>query len=122
MNRRDFLGGVAATLLAVGIPGAAGAAKLEVGAMRRIKPKSIWFEDADTLTLWQELKGSGEEASLAAFEEEVLTARSAWQFIEPQNVKVLGFDPDANQVQVEMTTSGRMEGTIWFLDADALQD
>lgn len=108
--------------MAAAMTARAGAAKLEAGVAARVKPKSMWFEDADTLTLWQELKGSGEEASLAAFEEEVLTARSAWQFIDPQQVKVLGFDPDANQIQVELTGSGRMQGTIWFLDAGALQD
>jgi hypothetical protein len=35
-------------------------------------------------------------------------------------VKIISYDEANNQVQVEMLTPGRMVGTDWFLDADAL--
>ena len=38
----------------------------------------------------------------------------------PLTVKILGYEPPTHQVNVEMLTEGRMQGTPWFLDADAL--
>ena len=50
----------------------------------------------------------------------MLGNRDAWQFIYPLTVKILGYDPAKHQVHVEMTTEGRMQGTDWLLDPDAL--
>jgi hypothetical protein len=50
----------------------------------------------------------------------VLGNRDAWQFINPLTVKILGYDLAKHQVHVEMTTEGRMQGTDWLLDPDAL--
>jgi hypothetical protein len=88
--------------------------------MMQVKPDSIWFEDADKLTRWQELKKSGDSAALKSFQDEVLSEREAWQFTNKLKVKILGYEPGKNQVNVEMKTAGRMLGTPWVLDADAL--
>jgi hypothetical protein len=57
---------------------------------------------------------------LASYQEEVLGNRDAWQFINPLTVKILSYKPRENRVDVEMKTSGRLLGTTWSLDADAL--
>ena len=85
-----------------------------------VKPNSIWFQDADKLTQWQKLKKSGDFRALASFQEDVLRERDAWQFIAQLTVKILDYEPARNQVNVEMQTTGRMAGTRWFLDTDAL--
>jgi hypothetical protein len=46
--------------------------------------------------------------------------RDVWQFGNQLTVKIITCDEANNQVQVEMLTPGRMVGTDWFLDADAL--
>ena len=96
------------------------AAEFREGAMMQVKPNSIWFEDAALLTKWQQLKKSGDKAALSSYEEQKLRQRDAWQFISQLTVKVLGHQPKTRQVNVEMQGPGRMEGTKWFLDADAL--
>lgn len=87
----------------------------------QVKPNSIWFEDADKLMRWQQLKKSGDTAALTSYQDEVLSEREAWQFINRLTVKILGYERGKNQVNVEMKTSGRLLGSKWLLDADALQ-
>ena len=96
------------------------AGEIRKGATMQVKPNSIWFEEAANLTRWQQLKKGGDPAALAAYQEELLSHRDAWQFINRLSVKILEYQPGKNQVQVEMTTAGRMLGTKWFLDPDAL--
>ena len=85
----------------------------------QVKPNSIWFQDADKFTRWQELKTS-DSTALASYQDEVLSDRDAWQFTKWLTVKVLSYEPRKNQVNVEMKTAGRLLGSTWLLDADAL--
>jgi hypothetical protein len=50
----------------------------------------------------------------------VLGDRDAWQFLTQLTVNVIGYDAVKRQVNVEMKTPGRMLGTKWFLDSDAV--
>jgi hypothetical protein len=90
------------------------------GATMQVKPNSIWFQDTATLTHWQQLRKSDNSAALASYQDEVLSHRDAWQFINQLTVRILSYDPRRNQVNVEMKTEGRMLGTKWLLDPDAL--
>jgi len=91
------------------------------GTTMQVKANSIWFQDIGQLTRWQALRKGGDAAALAAYQDELLRAREAWQFINPLKVKILGHAPRHNRVYVEMKGQGRMEGSEWFLDVGALQ-
>jgi hypothetical protein len=47
--------------------------------------------------------------------------RDAWDFSIPQSVKILAYEPAEHRVKVEMKTPGRMLGSVWFLEPDALE-
>jgi hypothetical protein len=96
------------------------AGEIRKGATMQVKADSIWFQDTAKLTRWQQLKKSGDAKALASFQEKALSEREAWQFTSQLTVKILSYDPGKKQVNVEMTTPGRMLGTKWFLDADGL--
>jgi hypothetical protein len=96
------------------------AGEIRTGATMQVKPNSIWFQDAAQLTRWQQLKKGGDLKALASYQDKVLSNRDAWQFINELTVKILGYERGKNQVNVEMKTEGRMLGTKWLLDADAL--
>jgi hypothetical protein len=104
---------VAAMTLAVAAP-------IRKGAVMEVKPNSIWFEEVAALKHWQELKKGGNEAALTSYQQQLLSQREAWQFLKPLKVKILKFDPAASQINVEMTTAGRLQGTTWWLDASAV--
>lgn len=104
---------VAAMTLAVAAP-------VRKGAVMEVKPNSIWFQEAAALTHWQELKKGGNEAALTSYQQQVLGQREAWQFLKPLKVKILNFNPTTNQINVEMRTTGRLQGTTWWLDASAV--
>ncbi len=107
-------------LFLVALSAGAFAADITKGAAMEVKPNSIWFQDGKQLAQWQNLKASGNAAALAAYDTKVLGNRDAWQFINPLKVKVLDFEPAKHRVHVEMTDEGRMQGTDWLLDPDAL--
>lgn len=107
-------------IILAALAAATGASAFEKGETLTVKPDRIWFEKPETLTRWQELKRSGDQAALAAYEDHVLGEREAWEFSAPLTVEVLGYDADRKQVSVEMKTPGRMEGTTWVLDAEAI--
>jgi hypothetical protein len=90
------------------------------GAVVEVKPNSIWFDESAQLTHWQELKKSGPPAALTSYEEKMLGQREAWQFLKPLKVKILRYEAAASQVNVEMKTAGRLQGTTWWLDASAV--
>jgi hypothetical protein len=90
------------------------------GAVMEVKPNSIWFEEASELTHWQELKKGGNEAALTSYQEQMLGQREAWQFLKPLKVKILRYEAATNQINVEMRTVGRLQGTTWWLDASAV--
>ena len=86
----------------------------------QVKADSIWFQDAAALARWQELKKSGNQKESASYQDKMLSDRDAWQFTKPLAVKVLSYDAGKHQVDVEMTTPGRMLGTKWWLDTSTL--
>ena len=86
----------------------------------QVKPYSVWFQDIDKFEQWQTLKKSGDAKAFAAFQEKTLRARDARQFINPQPVKILKVELEKNRVSVEMTGAGRLQGTEWLLDVEAL--
>ena len=96
------------------------AGEIRKGGTMEVKPNSMWFQDAVQLTHWQQLKKNGNSAALASYEEKVRSNRDAWQFTNQLTVKILSYEPGKNRVNVEMTTEGRMLGTTWLLDADAI--
>jgi hypothetical protein len=95
-------------------------AEIRKGATINVKSNSIWFQDVASLTRWQQLKKSGNSKAFAAYEEKELSNRDAWQFTNQLSVKVLSYDSAKSQTNVEMRTPGRMLGTNWWLDAEAL--
>ena len=96
------------------------AGEIRKGATMQVKPNSIRFSDRAKLAHWQELKKSGRREALASYQANALSEREAWQFVNPLAVKILGYEPEKNTVNVKMTTAGRFLGTPWFLDADAI--
>ena len=96
------------------------AGDIRKGATMQVKPNSIWFEDAARLTRWQQLKTGDDPAALASYQEELLSQRDAWQFINPLTVKILKHEPGKNRVSVEMKTEGRRRGSTGLLDTGAL--
>jgi hypothetical protein len=105
-------------LLALGI--ASSGAEIRKGATMQVKPNSIWFQDAANLARWQQLQKSGNSNALASYQNDALSHRDAWQFTKPLTVKILSYEPGIKQVNVEMKTPGRMLGSKWLLDTDAL--
>ncbi|MFL4980148.1 MAG: hypothetical protein ACJ8FV_16890 [Xanthobacteraceae bacterium] len=122
MRRRAFIAGAATALpIALALDIGSFAGEIRKGATMQVKPNSIWFEDTAKLTRWQELKKSGNSTALTAYQDEVLSHRDAWQFTKQLAVKILSYERGKNQVNVEMKTPGRLLGSTWFVDADALQ-
>ncbi len=107
-------------VFALALSFAAVAADIKAGAIMQVKPNSIWFQDKSQLAQWQKLKKAGNAAALSAYEAKVLGTRDAWQFINQLEVKILDYEPAQHRVNVEMLTEGRMQGTDWLLDPDAL--
>ncbi len=97
------------------------AAEIRPGATMQVKANSIWFQEVGQLTRWQQLMRSGNAAALAAYQKKVLGNRDAWQFIHELTVAIRSYEPQKTQVNVEMKTEGRMLGTTWWLDVDALK-
>ena len=104
----------------LGLAIASFAAEIRKGATMQVKANSIWFQDTAKLSHWQQLKKSGNSKALEAYQEKELGDRDAWQFGNQLTVKIVGYDGAKNQVNVEMKTPGRMLGTTWFLDAEAM--
>ena len=109
-----------ALLMLLALTGAAVAGPIRKGATLRVKASSIWFQDAAKLARWQALREAGDAAALASYQDSVLKNRDAWQFLHLLDVKILGHRPKTHRVDVEMISEGRMQGSSWVLDADAL--
>jgi hypothetical protein len=116
MYMRAFL----TVILLAALIGGAHAGPIRKGAVMDVKANSIWFEEVARLARWQELKKGGDAAALSSYQEQVLGGREAWQFLKPLKVKILRYDTAASQINVEMRTAGRMQGTTWWLDASAV--
>ena len=107
-------------LLLIASIAASRAAEISKGAILVVKPNSIWFEDAAKLTEWQKLRKSSAAAAFVSYQKSILSGRDARQFINPRSVKILGYERRKNQITVEMKSEGRLQGSTWFLDANAL--
>jgi len=99
---------------------ACAAGEIRPGATMEVKPNSIWFDDLAQFTRWQQLRKSGDSKALASYQKERLSQRDAWRFINQLTIKILGYEPRKNRVNVEMKTEGRFLGSKWYLEADAL--
>ena len=99
----------------------AASAEIKRGATMQVKANSIWFQDVAKFDHWQNLKRSGNAEAAASYQENALSHRDAWQFLKPLTVKILVYEPTKHRVNVEMKTPGRMLGSIWFLDTEALE-
>jgi hypothetical protein len=118
--RTTYLRALLTVLVLLASIAASFAGPIRKGAVMQVKPNSVWFDEAAKLTHWQELKKSGDEAALTSFQEQMLGQREAWQFLKPLKVKILSYEPAKSQVNVEMKTAGRLQGTTWWLDASAV--
>lgn len=107
-------------LLLVASVAASLAAEIGKGAIMVVKPNSLWFQDVAKLTEWQQLRKSSGSAAFMSYQKSILSGRQAWQFINPRSVKILGYERRKNQVTVEMKSEGRLQGSTWFLDANAV--
>jgi len=105
-------------LLALGMTCLAGF--IESGATMRVKPNSIWFEEAAQLARSLTARKRGNAKAFAAYQAKVLRQREAWQFIYELPVKILDYEPKKSRVHVEMGSEGRLAGSTWFLDVSAL--
>jgi len=94
--------------------------EITTGETMEVKPNSIWFWEQAKLTQWQELKASGDEKARKAYEEKTLGPREAFQFLKPLEVKVLVYEAGKKQVNVEMLTKSRFEGSKFGIDAEAV--
>jgi hypothetical protein len=106
-------------LVALGVACVAG--EIRAGATMQVRANSIWFQDAGKFARWQALKKSGNAKAFAAYQESALHQRDAWQFTHPLTVTILRFEPEKNRVDVEMRTEGRLRGSNWMLEANALE-
>ncbi len=108
-------------LMLVAFAGASTAGPIRKGVTLQVKAESIWFQDAGRLAHWQALKQSGDAAALASYQDGLLQRRDAWQFLNTLDVRIRGHRPKAHQVDVEMISAGRMQGSRWVVDEDALK-
>jgi hypothetical protein len=96
------------------------AGEIQKGATAQVKANSFWFQRVRELSHWQRIKKSGDSKALQAYQEKEMGERDVWRFDDQRTVKIISYEEANNQVQVQMLTPGRMLGTDWFLDADAL--
>jgi hypothetical protein len=109
------------TLIFAVICAGAADAEIQKGSTMQVKAHSIWFPDLAKFDHWQNLRRSGNSAAASSYEANALDHREAWDFSIPQTVKILAYEPAKHRVKVEMKTPGRMLGSVWFLDTDALE-
>ena len=90
--------------------------QFRVGASMQVKANSIWFQTDVDLTVWQRFEKIATPAVMESYQTVVLGSRQAWQFTKPLTVKILSYEPQENQVKVEMLAPGRLNATVWWLD------
>src|SRR5690242_10091094 len=79
---------IAAFLLLLASLTASLAADIHVGAMMQVRDMSVWFKQDAQLAQWQ-AKRNGNAKAFGAYQEKILRARDAWQFINPTDVEIL---------------------------------
>jgi hypothetical protein len=109
------------TLIFAVICGGAADAEIQKGSTVEVKAHSIWFPDLAKFDHWQNLKRSGNSAAASSYVGNAVAHREAWDFSIPQSVKILAYEPAKHRVKVEMKTPGRMLGSVWFLETDAIE-
>jgi hypothetical protein len=92
--------------------------QVRVGASMHVKENSIWFQTDTDLTVWQRFRKVASSAVMESYRSVVLGSRQAWQFTNIQLVRILSYEPEENQVKVEMLTPGRLNGSIWWVDSN----
>ena len=60
------------------------------------------------------------DLGLAAFQVQALTERRALSFEAALKVRIIAYDSATRRAQVEMIAPGRLAGSQWYLDANAL--
>jgi hypothetical protein len=110
-----------ALFVLIALVAASFAAEIRKGATMQVKANSIWFQDEAQLARWQELKKAGDAKALEKYQEELLSERDAWQFLNPLTVRIVSYERAKNLVNVEMRSKGRHLGTTWMLDPDAIK-
>src|SRR5262245_52980132 len=122
MRRLAIITGIAATLaLAAGWASSSIGGEIEVGGTFEVKANSIWFEDVASVARWQRLRKRGNAKALRSDQDEALSKRAAWAFVNPLTVKIVNYNRGKHQVKVEMTSPRRLLGSTWFLDSAGLQ-
>jgi len=86
----------------------------------QVKENSMWFQTDVDLTVWQRFGKVATPAVMESYKAVVLGSRQAWQFTKQLTVKILNYEPEENQVKVEMLTPGRLIGSEWWLDGGDL--
>lgn len=109
-----------ALLVMLTVATASFAGEIKDGATMQVKPSSIWFQKPAQLAHWQKLKKAGDAKALTQYQDNLLSEREAWQFDNPLMVKILKYEPGKQRVDVEMTSEGRMKGSTWSIDPEAL--
>jgi hypothetical protein len=97
------------------------AAEIRPGRIVTVKANSFWFEEFAQLEEWRARRKAGDAKAFEEYQDRVLHAREAWQFINPVKVRVIGYNAKARRVYVETVSKGRMEGVNWFLDVNTIQ-
>ncbi len=122
MKQRSFLFSIAMALpILASLTMSCAAQDIRPGQTMKVKPNSIWFQDQAQLDRWQQLRTSGDDAALQSYQHELLSSRDAWQFINEMTVRVIKYNAAKHQADVKMTTPGRMLGSTWIVEADAIQ-
>jgi len=100
------------------------AGQFRVGARMHVKEDSMWFQTDADLTVWQRFQKTATPPVLESYRDVVLGSRQAWQFGLVQSVKILGYEPQENQVNVQMLTPGKIkwDGSIWWMDGSDLME
>ena len=100
------------------------AGQFRVGAKMHVKEDSMWFQTDVGLTVWQRFQKTATPSVLESYRDVVLGSRQAWQFGLVQSVKILGYEPQENQVNVEMLVPGKIkwDGSTWWLDGRDLRE
>ena len=96
--------------------------QFRVGARMQVRENSLRFQTDVDLMVWQRFGKVANPAVMESYQTVVLGSRQAWQFTKQLTVKILNYEPQENQVRVELLTSGRLIGSVWWLDGGDLMD
>jgi hypothetical protein len=110
-----------ALAMLLALTGTSDARTIRSGATVQVKAGTIFFAEKAMLARWQALNNAGDATARASYQKDLLRNRDAWQFTKLIAVRIREYRPATHQVDVEMTAEGRLRGTVWVLDADAIK-